>query len=266
MPTASATGNGDVDNRCRGGVRGQDQHATGHPKRHKRDQRRPSGRRLAGPVGNGRQQESGHDRHRVAEQHFVAMPRGTSKVCGGQLAGVLTDPQQDRQRGENAGKQVERTKAQIPEREPAGPALSLEAAATSILIIWNLAGTHVPFAARSTHEQWRDDAAQSWFSVVEAGLSARSPCHLRGRSQQRTRLLLHDAGKRIPTDPMRGLVYAKRRTSVSKSNRFSVVPPPTRPASVHVRRHTRTGPCGPGKSRYTFAGLRFFRSRCTARL
>src|SRR5439155_9420041 len=71
------------------------------------------------------QQESGHDRHRVAEQHFMAMPRWAPQICGRQLAGVLADPKQDRQRCENAGKQVERPKPEIPKGERVGSAIRL---------------------------------------------------------------------------------------------------------------------------------------------
>ena len=41
------------------------------------------------------------------------------------MACVLADPEQDRQRGKAAGEQIERPKAEIPEREPGGSGLRL---------------------------------------------------------------------------------------------------------------------------------------------
>ena len=103
-------GKGHIGDRGGDGVRRQDQHAAGEPKSSERHQRATAGCRPAGPVAHGSQEETGDNRQRVTEQHFMAVPGGTFEIGAGQMAGVLADPEQDRQRRENAREQIERPK------------------------------------------------------------------------------------------------------------------------------------------------------------
>jgi hypothetical protein len=95
----------------------EQQHARRQPQRDDRGERRADGRGLAGPVAHGREQESDDDREGEAEDHLVRVPQGTRQSAAGVPAGKLRDPGADRERGEEGGAQVERAKAERPQRE-----------------------------------------------------------------------------------------------------------------------------------------------------
>src|SRR5204862_4473092 len=64
-------------------------------------------------------QKDAHRRKGKAEQHLVGVPQRTRQIGTAQPAGKLQCPQADRQRGEHAGQQIERAKAELPQRKAA---------------------------------------------------------------------------------------------------------------------------------------------------
>ena len=105
----------DIDNGRRPAERREHQHPPGHPERGQRHQRQAGGRGPARPVASGGEQKSYDHRQREAEQHFMRMPHRSGQVGLAQPASELQRPQADGQGGKNAGQQVKRPEAQLPQ-------------------------------------------------------------------------------------------------------------------------------------------------------
>ncbi len=112
-------GERDVGDGDRDAPRRVDQHASGQPQDDDSGQCRSGRRRTVGPVANDREQEPGDDGERVAEDQLMGMPRRARVPHVGQVTGKLGRPRAARHGGEDRRHQIERTKAQLPEREAA---------------------------------------------------------------------------------------------------------------------------------------------------
>jgi hypothetical protein len=72
--------------------------APGEPEQHQRRQQSSPRRLTAGPLAYGREQEAGDDRHRVAEDHLVGVPRQCAVVgLESECAAVRERPRCDQQ-------------------------------------------------------------------------------------------------------------------------------------------------------------------------
>ena len=69
------------------------------------------------PVAPGGEEEADDHRQRETEQHFVRVPHRPGEVGAAEQPANCSAHSADRQRREDAGQQVERAKAQIPQRE-----------------------------------------------------------------------------------------------------------------------------------------------------
>ena len=89
----------------------------------------PGGGWTAAPVSDCGEEEARDHRKRVAVDHLVAVPDRAAEIGDRQESGVLRDPERDGDRSEAAREQIERPKAEDPERKsgradvaaPAGP-------------------------------------------------------------------------------------------------------------------------------------------------
>ena len=118
MATATATGNSALATVAAIAKGVSTSTRAGQPQQREEHQRQSVQRRLSGPGGHRRQQESGDHRHGEAEQHLVAVPQRPREVGCRQQAGVLGHPEQHACRGKHAREQIERPKAETPQRRP----------------------------------------------------------------------------------------------------------------------------------------------------
>ena len=130
-----------VDRRGGDGQRREQQHAARDPQPGQRHQRASRGRRPARPVAHCGEQEPGDDRQRVAEDHLVGMPHRAIEVRMREPACVLRGPERDRQGRERTGEQIERPKAQPPQRQAVG---RRRVAGGRVQIEWRRHGRRVP--------------------------------------------------------------------------------------------------------------------------
>ena len=95
----------------------QHEDAASQPQGGEQHQRRSTRRLLSGPGADGSQQKTRDDRRGVAEQHFVAVPERVGEIETGQKTGELPGPEQHAKHTEQAGEQIERAEAEVPEGE-----------------------------------------------------------------------------------------------------------------------------------------------------